>query len=411
MSVRFVCLALTLFALAACARIGNLPVRATPTSVPTLPPQETSVPVTLTELNPAQAMPGDRVHVIGKGGFAFTPPSGYNESARNFQMYFDGKPAGTLSCMLNHCEGDVSIPVDAAPGAHAISVEGDVRITITIQARTRLNIEPKAGARYLNVTYCNPDGIAQKMDVLYPKTLADQPMPVIVYVHGGGWTSGDKSSVELLDNPAMAMLGYVLVSLNYRLAPQYKFPAQIIDVKCALRHLRANAEQYKIDPNKIGVMGASAGGHLVALLGTTDQSAGFDVGEYVDQSSRAQAVVDLFGPADLPALFTSNALVIGRDVFGATSRDDPILVRASPVTYITRDDPPFLILQGDQDTTVPPQQSQSLYEKLKAGGVNATLVMVKNAGHGFAPVGGTKISPSLAELTKLVVEFFGTWLK
>jgi len=146
------------------------------------------------------------------------------------------------------------------------------------------------------------------------------------------------------------------------------------------------------------------------MLGTTDVSAGFDVGEYGDQSSRVQAVVDLFGPADLPALLGGPGLVVGQSVFGATSRDDPILVKASPITYISPDDPPFLILQGDKDTTVPLEQSQILYDRLKAGGVNATLVIVKNAGHSFTPVGGA-ISPSRAELTKMIGDFFDKYLK
>lgn len=272
-------------------------------------------------------------------------------------------------------------------------------------------IEAKPGASYRDVTYCAPDGIAQKMNVFYPKQLSDQAMPIAVYIHGGGWTAGDKGSgAGSADMQGLLARGYIVASLDYRLAPQSKWPSQITDVKCAIRHLRAHAATYKLDPNKIGVWGGSAGGHLVAMLGTTDASAGFDVGEYADQSSRPQAVVDLFGPADLPVMLTGRAELVGRTVFGATSRDDPVLVKASPVTYITPDDPPFLILHGDKDTTVPMEQSQILYDKLKAGGVTATLVIVKNAGHGFAPSGGA-ISPSRAELTKLIVGFFDKFLK
>ncbi|MDE3090642.1 MAG: alpha/beta hydrolase [Chloroflexota bacterium] len=269
-----------------------------------------------------------------------------------------------------------------------------------------LAIDVKPGAVYRDVTYCNTGNVALKLDLAYPKNLSDQPMPIVVYVHGGGWTSGDKSGgVGMIDSRELLARGYVFASLNYRLAPQFKFPAQIEDVKCAIRFLRANAATLRIDPNRIGAMGGSAGGHLVALLGTTDARAGFDVGQYLDQSSRVQAVVDLFGPADLPALLTSRAMVVGQTVFGAKSNGDPILVRASPVTYIDPSDPPFLILQGDKDTTVPPEQSQILYDRLKAASVPATLVIVKNAGHGFAPVGGA-LSPSRAELTKMIADFF-----
>ncbi len=280
------------------------------------------------------------------------------------------------------------------------------RVQTPSASKPPLAIDTKPGAINRDVTYCAPDGVAQKMDVLYPKTLSNQPMPIAVYIHGGGWTSGDKSGgAGMIDSTELLARGYIVVSLDYRLAPQYKWPAQIIDVKCAIRHLRANAATYRIDPNRIGVWGGSAGGHLVAMLGVTDKDAGFDAGEYLDQSSRVRAVVDLFGPADLPAMLTSRAMVVGQTVFGAKSNEDPILVKASPVTYISRDDPPFLILQGDKDTTVPPEQSREFYDRLKAASVPATLVIVKNAGHGFAPVGGA-INPTRIELTRMIADFF-----
>lgn len=273
-------------------------------------------------------------------------------------------------------------------------------------AKTNIAINTTPSATNRNVTYCTPDGIAQKMDLLYPAKFKNDAMPIAVYIHGGGWTSGDKGSgAGTLDERAILERGFIVASLNYRLAPQFKWPSQITDVKCAIRFLRAHAAELKLDSNRIGVWGGSAGGHLVAMLGTTDKSAGFDVDEYLDQSSRVQAVVDLFGPADLPAMFTRDAQIVAGRVFGSTSRDDPILVQASPVTYISPDDPPFLILQGDQDKTVPMEQSQILYDKLKAGGISAQLVIVKNAGHGFTPTGGA-ISPSRMELTKMITDFF-----
>jgi acetyl esterase/lipase len=118
------------------------------------------------------------------------------------------------------------------------------------------------------------------MNVFYPNKMTDKPLPVTVYIHGGGWTAGDKGNgAGTADMQELLARGYLVVSLDYRLAPQYKWPSQITDVKCAIRHLRANAKQYQLDPNKVGVWGGSAGGHLVAMLGTTDKSTGFDVGE------------------------------------------------------------------------------------------------------------------------------------
>jgi len=267
------------------------------------------------------------------------------------------------------------------------------------------------GSVQRDVTYCTVDGVALKMDVYFPQKAQSTPLPVTVYVHGGAWVGGDKESgAGMLALDELRGRGYLVVSINYRLAPQYKFPAQIEDVKCAIRHLRANAATYGLDAQRIGVWGGSAGGHLVALLGTSDASAGLEgQGGYAEQSSRVQAVVDLFGPADLPA-FAADMGAGAQVVFGATSKDDPVLVRASPVTYVSPDDPPFLILQGEKDQTVPPSQSQILYARLQAAGVPATLVMVKNAGHGFQPVGGA-ISPTRAELARLIADFFDQQLK
>ncbi|MBI4788346.1 MAG: alpha/beta hydrolase [Chloroflexi bacterium] len=282
----------------------------------------------------------------------------------------------------------------------------------TVAPRPAQATPARLGQAQKDVTYCTAGGVALKMDIYPPKSLNGKPAPVVVYVHGGGWRSGDKDSgAGIRDLPELARRGYLVASINYRLAPEHKWPAQIQDVKCAIRYLRANAATYNLDPNRIGAIGGSAGGHLVAMLGVTDKSAGFDVGEYLDQSSRVQAVVDLFGPSDLTASgFIQSQAKLGKEVFGVTSPRDPILAQASPVTYITKDDPPFLILQGDQDTTVPPAQSQELYDRLQAAGVPATLVMVKNAGHSFAPVGGA-ISPSLADLAKMTADFFDKHLK
>lgn len=269
----------------------------------------------------------------------------------------------------------------------------------------------KLGTVDRDVSYCTVDGVALTMDVYYPAS-AGGPVPVVVYVHGGGWTSGDKSSGEGSRYlPVLAERGYLGVAVNYRLAPEHKFPAQIEDVKCAIRFLRAHAAEYGLDPNRIGAMGGSAGGHLVSLLGLTDTSAGWDTsGGYTDQSSRVQAVVDMFGPSDLTQEFDGADDRIERQVFGVTDKSSPILAQASPVTHVSSDDPPFLLLHGEQDDLVPPSQSQELYDRLTAAGVPATLVMVRNAGHSFAPVGGA-ISPTHEEIEATILAFFDETLR
>jgi acetyl esterase/lipase len=249
------------------------------------------------------------------------------------------------------------------------------------------------------------------MDLYFPPN-SGKPSPVVLYVHGGAWKAGDKTGgVEISAVPIIASRGYLVAAINYRLAPQFKWPAQIQDVKCAVRFLRAHAATYNLDPDHIAALGASAGGHLVAMVGLAGPEAGFDTGEYLDRSSRLSAVVDLFGPANLRAKdFSSKQADVAREVFGARTDQDPVLVQASPVTYITKTAPPFLILQGEKDSLVPPSQSQELYDRLKAAGVPATLVMVKNAEHGFAAVGGP-ISPNFSELTRLILEFLDSHLK
>lgn len=263
--------------------------------------------------------------------------------------------------------------------------------------------ESHAGNIQRDVTYCTVAGVALKMDVYSPKDTSG-PTPLAVFIHGGGWSRGGKLARELvLDGPGLLDAGITVASLEYRLAPDYVFPAMIEDVKCAIRSLRAHAADYQIDPDHIGVWGTSAGGHLVNLLGTTDSSAGFDVGEYPEQTSRVQAVVDLFGPADLTPHFSPAYEEVRPTVFGSF---DPLL--ASPINYISPDDPPFLILQGDADNVVPLNQSQLFYDQLTAAGVETQLVVVQGGNHGFTRPNQT---PTRDEITETIVAFFVSHLK
>ena len=263
----------------------------------------------------------------------------------------------------------------------------------------------KPGAQ--TVTYCTDDGKPQAMDISLPTPRPSTPAPAAIYVHGGGWEHGDRRGGAYLDSVRTQLLakGFVVASIDYRLAPENKWPAQIVDAKCAVRYLRANAKSYGIDPARIGVWGGSAGGHLVSLMGTADASAGFDVGEWSSESSRVAAVVDLFGPADLTVgTWGDHATQVITEVFGgAPGTITDMLANASPVTWISRDDPPFLILQGDHDDTVPAAQSQEFATKLQAAGVPATLVLVKDGPHGLA---NPKEQPSPDQLTATIVDFF-----
>jgi acetyl esterase/lipase len=261
----------------------------------------------------------------------------------------------------------------------------------------------KYGQTLKDVTYCTPDNLPQKMDVYFPG--AGGPWPALVYVHGGAWIRGDKSEAAALA-PGMTAQGYLVVSLNYRLYPAAKFPEMIEDVKCAIRSLRAQAGEYNLDPQQIAAIGASAGGHLVALLGTADESAGWDIGEYPDQSSRVQAVVALAPPTDLTQKFPNPDMELMRHVGPGQVN----VAQASPITYVSADDPPFLLIHGDRDSVVPLEQSQLMFDRLTQNGVVAQLVVVKNGDHSLTAVNGAA-TPTLAEIAQIILEFLAAHLK
>jgi acetyl esterase/lipase len=257
-----------------------------------------------------------------------------------------------------------------------------------------------------DIVYCSPEGQEQKLDLYFPENKSSLN-PLAVYIHGGGWSNGDKSLFWGMSiQPTLLKHGYIVASVNYRLYPQAQFPAMIEDVKCAIRFLRANADEYGIDPSRVGVWGDSAGGHLVSLVGAAGPEAGFDVGEYLDQSSAVQAVVDLYGPIDIAGLARKGYLGdLPGTVFGAKNSQDPILEKASPLTYLSADMPPILILHGDHDTTVSMQESQNFYNQLTTEGAEAELVIVKNGIHDL-DANPLKIQPTRAELIEKVVAFF-----
>jgi acetyl esterase/lipase len=176
-------------------------------------------------------------------------------------------------------------------------------------------------------------------------------------------------------------------------------------VKCAVRSLRAHAAQYNLDPNRIGAVGVSAGGHLVSLLGTTDASAGWDVGEYLEQSSRVQVVIPMAGVMDLSRDFPNADIEAMKRVgFGEYN-----VMEASPISHVTPDDPPFLLIHGDRDELVPVEQSQLMYDRLVQQNVPAQLVIVQNARHSFTASGGT--TPTIAEINQIILEFLSKHLQ
>jgi acetyl esterase/lipase len=222
------------------------------------------------------------------------------------------------------------------------------------------------------------------LDIVCPVVKADTPLPVILYIHGGGWMGGDKAAIGGRHNATFAAHGFIAVSINHRLSGEAIFPAQIHDCKAAVRWLRANAETYNIDPNKIGVWGHSSGGHLAALLGTSGQVPELE-GESGNEgySSAVQAVCASAAPIDLLQMgdWHDEANSPEARLLGASYiKDRPDLAKqASPFTYINdpAQVPPFLLIHGEQDQMVPFKQSKLLYEALQ----DVSFVRLKQGDH------------------------------
>jgi len=273
-----------------------------------------------------------------------------------------------------------------------------------------------AGGTYNDIQYCGSH-VEQRMDVSVPSNAVARPLPVAAYIHGGGWDSGDKANGPLLNEVRTELLarGYVVVSLNYRLGGTAQWAAQIQDVKCAIRHLRARAGDYGVDPSRVGTWGHSAGGHLVSMLGVTDATSApqLEPSEHSSFSSRVQAAVPLGGISDMTSaqvaedeLFFENQ----EHTFATWPPPSAELDEASPIWWTTADDPPFLIVHGAADTVVLPAQSSRLDTSLDGVGLTSTLQLVTNGAHGFEDSGGPA-SPSIAQLTTQIANFLDTHVK
>jgi acetyl esterase/lipase len=240
-----------------------------------------------------------------------------------------------------------------------------------------------------DLEYGKGSGRAMLLDLYLPEK-GDKPLPLIVWIHGGAWMAGSKND----SSPALRFTrdGYAVAQVGYRLSQEARFPAQIHDCKAAVRWLRANAAKYNLDPNKFVAWGSSAGGHLVALLGTSGGVAELEGNDNdLKESSRVQAVVDWFGPTDFMHIGDAESDLQhnapdspeSKLIGGAILENKDKAAKASPITYVSKDAPPFLIMHGDHDRTVPFNQSELFYAELKKAGVDATFVPMKGAGHGF----------------------------
>jgi acetyl esterase/lipase len=290
-------------------------------------------------------------------------------------------------------------------------------LTVNAAAQTPKPFQLPAGIKMeKDIAYIEGGDEAQKLDIYLPEIPSEKPRPLIVHIHGGGWRAGSKFPCPVM---GLVLKGYAVASVEYRFSQKAVFPAQIQDCQAAIRWLRAHAKQYHFDTERLGVIGGSAGGHLSALVGTSGGKKAFPpIGGHADQSDRVQAVCDIFGPADFTTVMQQAAEDKNvKNIFAFNTPSDPYsgLIGAklddkakadavSPVHYVSKDVPPFLILHGTHDTLVPYAQSVQLEASLKAQGVPVWLQTLPGAGHG----GPLFSKPAVLQLTQ---NFFDKHLK
>lgn len=263
------------------------------------------------------------------------------------------------------------------------------------------NANPPKQQALPNDIECKPDlpyaGTAnprQMLDLYLPKKRAtDKPLPVIVFIHGGAWQAGSKAQGRGAVLRFLRTGEYVGVSVGYRLTDEAKWPAQIHDCKAAIRWIRAHAEEYGLDGGRIAVWGSSAGGHLVSMLGTSGGVAELEgnLGPNTAHSSRVTCVINFFGPEDFVAMVRQPSTMDRSrgdypeaKLLGGTVQDKPEAAKAaSPVTYASQDDPPFLTAHGTADPTVPYGQALAIHEALRKAGASSILIPMEGGGHGF----------------------------
>ena len=245
-----------------------------------------------------------------------------------------------------------------------------------------------------NIDYVGTQNSRQMLDLFLPLKKADKPRPLLVYIHGGGWEAGSKNDAGVLP-PLITDGNYVGASVGYRLTNQAHWPAQIHDCKAAIRWLRAHSAEYGIDPERIAVYGISAGGHLVSLLGTTTgdgpKELEGDIGAHVGVSTKVACVINFCGPCDFITFagkgsqisVESPGTAITKLLGGPLSANKDAAVAASPVTHITKNDPPFLHIHGTKDPLVPYDQAMEFNAALKKAGVPSTLLTGTDGSHVF----------------------------
>ncbi|MCS6885302.1 MAG: alpha/beta hydrolase fold domain-containing protein [Acidobacteriota bacterium] len=246
------------------------------------------------------------------------------------------------------------------------------------------------------------------LDVYEPLEPSTTLRPLVIYVHGGGFSSGDKSQGQTKARP-YTDAGFVFASVSYRLSGEAPFPAAPIDILTAVRYFRANASTWKIDPTRIGLYGTSAGATLAVFAAVASNTGKYDVGAWSDQSSKVGAAAGYFGPMDFVNVPLTSAEIA---YLGGSPQEKPDVAReASPVFNVDAEDPPIILFHGDNDSVVPVEHSERMYQALQEVGVPSSFTKVRNAGHNFMPTPpGSTVVPSPQEIEQQTIDFFKKYL-
>jgi acetyl esterase/lipase len=278
-------------------------------------------------------------------------------------------------------------------------------VLLLVSAAARAADEPARASTEQNIVYTKAGTEELKLDISRPQA-KEGLFPAVVLIHGGAWRAGNKSDVRGMSSE-FTKRGYVVVAPQYRFCPKETFPAQVHDVKAAVRWLKTNAKKYQVDPERIGAMGFSAGGHLALMLGLTGPSDGLE-GDVPAGApdSRVKAVVNYFGPTDLAAKdipLVSKPLV--KDFLGGTPEAKPeAAAKASPLSFVSSDDAPMLTFQGTKDPLVPYTQAIKLADAMNSAGVAGRVELLIGATHGWT---GAELDRTINE----TFQFFDRHLK
>ncbi len=369
--------------------------------------------------------------------FAFRPeaqtPEAIQKATEEFVKANDTNGDGKLSLdEFPESKRDVFKKIDADRDGY-VTVQEDMEYRISHSSKKGSTKREKKGTAERrtehdgdtrierDIVYAVVDGSKLPLDLYIPEKAAakGKPLPVVVWIHGGGWKGGSKGTAGIARG--LVGHGYAIVDVEYRLSDEALFPAQVEDCKAAVRWIRANADKYGLDPDHIGAMGRSAGGHLVAFLGTSGDTKEFDTDSNAGYSSRVQAVVNLWGATDILQM-DAHSLPGGKTthdsadspearLLGGPMQQEPyrsLAVKVNPIKYIAKGQkmPPFLMVHGEVDELVPVHQSKLLHAALKKVGAETTVHIVPNAGHGLK--GGEM---DYDELCEMAAVFFDKHLK